>query len=164
VNSVEGSIVQQESLAAHPKQRALICDIDDTLCTGFDLPIMVACQVLQQLDRSIEVHYVTARPEAWRAGTEKFLNAYRMPGRRNLHFCPEWKSSKAHKTDVMTRLAKEYTVIVSIGDHDEDEHASRAAGVPFVRVGQDDAAVVEQAWQAICALTRGELTPKGAES
>jgi phosphoglycolate phosphatase-like HAD superfamily hydrolase len=141
--------------ARPPKRRAIICDIDDTLCTQFDVPIAVACRVMQQLDRSIEVHYVTARPEASRACTEKFLEEHRLPGRRNLHFCPDWKSSRTHKTEVMSRLAKEYAVVVSIGDHDEDEHASRAAGVPFIRVGQEEVEAVEKAWQEITALSSG---------
>ncbi|MCI0460238.1 MAG: HAD family hydrolase [Gemmataceae bacterium] len=141
--------------ARQPKRRALICDIDDTLCTGFDVPIAIACQVLARIDRSIEVHYVTARPEASRPGTERFLDEYRLPGRGNLHFCPTWKTTRTHKTEAMTRLAREYDVLVSIGDHDEDEAASRAAGVPFVRVGQDALEAVDKAWAEIAALING---------
>jgi hypothetical protein len=70
-----------------PRRRALICDIDDTLCVQFDVPIAAACALLAALDRGIEVHYVTARPEASRAGTERFLVEQRLPGWRNLHFC-----------------------------------------------------------------------------
>ena len=80
----------------------------------------------------------TARPEASRQGTEDFLSAQRLPGWRNLYFCPSWQSSREHKTAVMTKLAKQYQVVVSVGDHDEDETASRAAGVPFVRVREDN--------------------------
>jgi phosphoglycolate phosphatase-like HAD superfamily hydrolase len=151
--------MQPESIldraARRPKRRAIICDIDDTLCTGFDVPILVAVKVLKQLDRAIEVHYVTARPEATRKGTEKFLADHGLPGWRNLHFCPDWKSSRAHKTEVMSRLAKEFEVLVSIGDHDEDEQASRAAGVRFVRVGQDELEAVERVWEEITALLGG---------
>ncbi len=144
-----------EWAARRPKRRALICDIDDTLCTGFDVPIVIACKVLAQIDRSIEVHYVTARPESSRAGTEHFLDEHRLPGRRNVHFCPDWKSTHTHKADVMSRLAREYEVLVSIGDHDEDEAASHAAGVRFVRVGQDALEAVEKAWTEIVALVNG---------
>jgi phosphoglycolate phosphatase-like HAD superfamily hydrolase len=142
-------------VARRPKPRALICDIDDTLCTGFDVPIAIACRVLTEIDRSIEVHYVTARPEASRAGTERFLEEYRLPGRRNVHCCPEWKPTRIHKTEVMTRLAREYEVLVSIGDHEEDEAASLAAGVRFVRVGQDTMEAVEKVWAEIAALING---------
>ncbi len=142
-------------VATRPKRRALICDIDDTLCTGFDVPIAVACRVLTQIDCSIEVHYVTARPESSRGGTERFLDEYRLPGRRNVYFCPDWKTTRTHKIEVMTRLAREYDVLVSIGDHDEDEQASQAAGVRFVRVGQDEAEAVEKAWAEIVALISG---------
>ena len=114
-----------------------------------DRPILAACQLLGAMDRSIEVHYVTARPEASRRGTEQFLADQRLPGWRNLHFCPGWKSSRIHKAEVMARLAREYEVLVSIGDHDEDEQASRAAGVPFVRVTDDN---VEDAWREVARL------------
>ena len=100
-----------------PRTRAIICDIDDTLCTQFDQPILTACRWLAQLDRSVEVHYVTARPEASRKGTEQFLADQRLPGWRNIHFCPDWQSSRTHKTEVIARLARQYAV-VSIGDHE----------------------------------------------
>jgi hypothetical protein len=105
--------------------------------------------VLRQIDRSIAMHYVTARPEASRAGTEKFILDHRLPGWRNLHFCPAHLSSRQHKIEVMTKLAREYHVLVSIGDHDEDEHASRQAGVPFVRVSDDNLAT---AWLQVSGL------------
>jgi hypothetical protein len=132
-----------------PRERAVICDIDDTLCTEFDCPILIACQMLVRIDRTIAVHYVTARPEEARPGTERFLETHRLPGWRNLHFCPRWQASRTHKTEVMTRLAREYQVLVSIGDADEDEAASLAAGVPFVRVGDDN---LEDAWRQIANL------------
>jgi hypothetical protein len=133
-------------LQPRPKPKALICDIDDTICTAFDCPVAAAVKVLVALDRAIEVHYVTARPEASRASTEQFLADHRLPGWRNLHFCPSWKSTLAHKTEIMTRLAREYTIVASIGDHDEDEKASLAAGVPFVRISED---TCEEAWAEV---------------
>jgi predicted secreted acid phosphatase len=139
----------REWLGARPKQRAIICDIDDTLCTMFDCPLAAGVRVLTALDRTIAVHYVTARPEASREGTERFLNEHKLPGWRNLHFCPSWLSSRQHKTAVMARLAKEYNVVVSIGDHDEDEAASQAAGIPFVRITE---ATVEEAWAEVATL------------
>lgn len=130
------------------RQRAVICDIDDTLCTEFDCPILIACELIARLEASVAVHYVTARPDAARDGTERFLADRRLPGWRNLHFCPSWQSSREHKTQVMQRLAREYTVLVSIGDADEDEHASLAAGVPFVRVTDD----LEETWRTVAGL------------
>ena len=138
-----------EAVRNRRKPRAIICDIDDTLCSEFARPIVEACRVMAAVDRAIEVHYVTARPEASRAGTEQFIADQRLPGRRNLHFCPTWKSSRTHKMEVIQRLAKEYEVIVSIGDHDEDEQASQAAGVPFVRVCYEN---LEQTWDHIAEL------------
>jgi predicted secreted acid phosphatase len=131
------------------KPLAIICDIDETLCTEFDRPILAACRMMAGLHRAIEVHYVTARPEGSRKGTEEFLCDQRLPGWRNLHFCPDWQSTREHKTAVMRRLAKEYDVIVSIGDADEDEQASRMAGVSFVRVTDMN---IEAAWKEIAAL------------
>jgi hypothetical protein len=136
-------------LRARPRTRALICDIDDTLCVGFDCPLPAAVRALAALDRSIEVHYVTARPEASRAATERFLVEQRLPGWRNLHFCPTWQSSRAHKAEVIARLARQYRVVASIGDHDEEAEASRAAGVPFVRVSGDND---EEAWRQVANL------------
>jgi hypothetical protein len=54
----------------------------------------------------------------------------------------------------MTKLAKQYHVIVSIGDHDEDEAASLAAGVPFVRVLEDKHADV---WAEVARLIAAAL-------
>jgi hypothetical protein len=132
-----------------PRPRAIVCDLDDTLCTEFDCPVLVACRVLAQVDRSIEVHYVTARPEQARAGTERFLCDQRLPGWRNLHFCPPWRSTREHKTEVMKRLAREYAVLVSVGDADEDEQASRAAGIPFVGVTEEN---LDRACQEVARL------------
>jgi hypothetical protein len=140
------------------KPLAIICDIDETLCTEFDRPIVAACQVMVRLHRAIEVHYVTARPDGARKGTEEFLCDHRLSGWRNLHFCPNWQSTREHKTAVMCRLAKEYNVIVSIGDADEDEQASLAAGVPFVRVTDMN---TEDAWKEIAALI--ERATQGVE-
>lgn len=141
-----------EWLRERPKTKAIICDIDDTLCFQFDRPIVAACRFLAQLDRTIEVHYVTARPEASRRGTEDFLSEHRLPGWRNLHFCPNWQSSRQHKTEVIGRLARQYDVIVSIGDHDEDELASQAAGILFVRVSEDN---TEEVWEEVARLVTG---------
>jgi hypothetical protein len=133
-------------LRPRPKPHAIICDIDDTICVGFDQPILAAVRVLAALDRAIEVHYVTARPEASRAGTERFLMEHRLPGWRNLHFCPSWQSSRAHKVEVIARLARQHRVIVSVGDHDEEEQASLAAGVAFVRITSDRG---EEGWSEV---------------
>ncbi len=152
--------MNQESLAdwtaSRPRSPAIICDIDDTICVLFDRPILTACRLLAELNRAIEVHYVTARPEASRRGTEDFLARHRLPGWRNLHFCPQWQSSRQHKTEVIARLARQYAVLVSIGDHDEDEAASLAAGVPFVRVRDDS---VEQAWLEVARLIAAHTLP-----
>src|SRR5262245_50262628 len=97
-------------LRNRPRNRGVICDIDDTLCVQFDQPILIACQTLAVLDRSVQVHYVTARPEASRQGTEKFIVDQRLPGWKNLHFCPSFKSTRLHKAEVMARLVKEFTI------------------------------------------------------
>jgi hypothetical protein len=125
-------------LRTRPKTRAIICDIDDTICTQFDCPIPAAIQFLLALDRSIEVHYVTARPEASRPGTEQFLSDHRLPGWRKVYYCPNWQSSSRHKAEVIARLAKEFDVLVSVGDHDEEEQASLSARVRFVRIPEGD--------------------------
>ena len=79
------------------KPLALLVDLDDTLCSGFACPIRAAVEVLLRLDRrKVEVHYVTARTDLSRAGTERFLEEYRLPGWRNLHFCPNWIGSRRH--------------------------------------------------------------------
>jgi phosphoglycolate phosphatase-like HAD superfamily hydrolase len=139
----------QEAARNWPRTRALICDIDETICTEFDRPIAVAVAVLRQLDRAIEVHYVTARPEASRLHTLTFFGDHGLPGHRNVRFCPTSRSTRQHKIEEMTKIARQCTVIASIGDADEDEHASRSAGVVFVRVlpGEE-----ESAWAEIARL------------
>ena len=139
-----------------PKSRAVICDIDDTICVQFDQPIQIACQTLTALDRAIHVHYITARPETSREGTERFILDHRLPGCRNLHFCPSHQSSRLHKAEAMVRLMKEHLVLVSIGDHDEDEHASLSVGIPFVRIRDDNHV---EAWAEFVRLVSQSANP-----
>jgi ribonucleotide monophosphatase NagD (HAD superfamily) len=133
-----------------PKSLALIVDLDDTLCTGFDLPIRAAVEVLARIDRQkVAVHYVTARIEQSRKATERFLEEHRLPGWRNLHLCPHYFGTRKHKIDKHAVLAREHRVIASIGATDEEEgEAARLAGVPFVLVDRDHAA---PAWTFVAA-------------
>lgn len=133
------------------KQLALIVDLDDTVCTGFACPIAIALTVLRRLDRQkVAVHYVTARPEASRRGTEQFIEEHRLPGWRNLHLCPAYDGSRKHKQEKHARLAREHRVIASIGDCEEDEgEAARLTGVPFVLVDPDNPVA---AWVALTEL------------
>ena len=143
---------------------ALIVDLDDTICTDFDWPIRAAVEVLVRIDRQkVAVHYVTARTEVGRAATERFLEEHRLPGWRNLHFCPNYFGTRKHKTDKHTLLAREHQVIASIGDTDEDEgEAARIAGVPFILVGRDNAA---PAWVTVAGLiaAKGGFRQAGQE-
>ncbi|MCE9566933.1 MAG: HAD family hydrolase [Planctomycetes bacterium] len=145
-----------------PKQLALIVDLDDTVCTAFACPISIALDVLRKLDRQrVAVHYVTARPEMSRAGTERFFEEHRLPGFRNLHLCPGYYGSLKHKKDKHVTIAREHRVIASIGDCDEDEgEAARHAGVPFVLVDRDNPVAAWMALreliEAVGGFTRGE--------
>ncbi|QEG32070.1 hypothetical protein GobsT_69200 [Gemmata obscuriglobus] len=136
---------------APPKRLALIVDLDDTVCTSFACPLRAALDVLARLHRQkVEVHYVTARTDVSRRGTEDFLAEYRLPGYRNVHYCPNWKSPRRHKAEAHATLAREYRVIASIGDTDEEEgEAARLAGVPFVLVDRDNPST---AWAALADL------------
>ena len=69
----------------------------------------------------MKVHYVTARTEVSREGTDRFIMDHKLPGWQNLHFCPHWQGSKRHKTEAHARLAREHRVIASIGDTHEEE-------------------------------------------
>jgi predicted secreted acid phosphatase len=133
------------------KRLALIVDLDDTVCTGFACPLRAALDVLSRVHRQkVEVHYVTARTELSRKGTDEFIAEHKLPGYRNVHYCPKWQGTKRHKTEVHARLAREYQVIASIGDLDEEEgEAARAASVTFVLVDRDNPA---PAWAAVAAL------------
>jgi hypothetical protein len=134
-----------------PKRLALIVDLDDTVCTGFACPLRAALDVLLRVHRQkVEVHYVTARTELSRNGTDEFIAEYKLPGYRNVHYCPKWQGTKRHKAELHARLAREYQVIASIGDLDEEEgEAARAAGVMFVLVDRDNPV---PAWAAVAAL------------
>lgn len=123
-----------------PKRLALIVDLDDTVCTAFACPIAKALDVLVRLDRQkVEVHYVTARTEVSREGTDRFIADHKLPGYRNVHYCPRWQGSKRHKAEVHAKLAREYRVIASIGDCDEEEGAaSRLAEIAFLLVDRDN--------------------------
>jgi predicted secreted acid phosphatase len=125
---------------APAKPLAVVVDLDDTVCTGFDCPIRCAVDVLARIDRQrVTVHYVTARTDVSRTGTDRFIMDHRLPGWRHVHYCPKWQGSKSHKAQVHVHLVKEYRVIASIGDLDEEEgEAARLAGVPFVRVDRSN--------------------------
>ena len=60
----------------------------------------------------------------------------------------------------MARIAREYQAIVSVGDHDEDEAASVAAGIPFVRVTDD---TVEMAWAEVARLIAATVPKESDE-
>lgn len=143
-----------------PRRSALIVDLDDTVCTAFACPIAVALETLRRLDRRrVEVHYVTARPEASRKETERFLNEHRLPGWRNLHLCPTYLGSRKHKQDKHALIAREYQVIASIGDCEEDEgDAARSAGVPFVLVDRDNPVAAWVLLQEMIATAGGFRT------
>lgn len=133
------------------RRLALIVDLDDTVCTGFACPLRVALDVLLRVHRQkVEVHYVTARTELSRKGTDDFLAEHKLPGYRNVHYCPKWHSTKRHKAELHAKLAREYQVIASIGDLDEEEgEAARLAGVTFVLVDRDNPG---GAWAAVAVL------------
>lgn len=136
---------------APAKRLALIVDLDETICTGFDWPVRAALDVLTRIHRQkVEVHYVTARTEVSREGTDKFIMEYKLPGYRNVHYCPKWQTTQRHKTEIHAKLAREYQIIASIGDTDDEEgEASRLAGVTFVLVDRNNPNV---AWAAIAEL------------
>lgn len=117
------------------KRPVLICDLDESLCSEFSVPVRAGCELLRRLAGKIEVHYLTARSEVSRAGTLKFLKENRLPDADNLHLCPSWKSPRQHKIEVMKRLVEKGRTALSIGDSEEDEEAAQAAGVPFLKVG-----------------------------
>lgn len=129
----------------------LIVDLDETVCTGFSVPIRSAIGVLTRLDRGkVTVHYVTARTEISRDGTDRFIMEHRLPGWRNVHFCPNWQGSRRHKEEAHTRLASEHQVIASIGDtHAEEGEAAKLAGIPFILVERGNPG---PAWQALAVL------------
>jgi hypothetical protein len=146
------TLAQQLFGAALPAKRlALIVDLDDTVCTGFACPLRAALDVLLRVHRQrVEVHYVTARTEVSRAGTDAFIADHRLPGYRNVHYCPKWHGTKRHKAELHVKLAREYQVIASIGDTDDEEgEAARLAGVPFVLVDRDNPG---PAWVTVAAL------------
>jgi len=136
---------------APAKRLALIVDLDDTVCTGFACPLRSALDVLLRLHRQrVEVHYVTARPESSREGTDAFIAEHKLPGYRNVHYCPKRQGTRRHKAETHARLAREYQIIASIGDLDEEEgEASRLAGVTFVLVDRDNPHV---AWATLSVL------------
>ncbi len=129
---------------------AVIVDLDETPCTNFDLPILAGVELLRRIDRArVEVHYVTARTEVGRKGTESFLEEHRLPGWRNVHYCPNWQGSRRHKIEAHAKLAKHYRVIASIGDSDEEAEAARLAGIPFVPI---DTARHRDGWAMLAEL------------
>ena len=117
------------------KPFAIIVDIDETICTQFDVPIKAALEVLQRIDeRKVHVHYVTARPQVCGTATASFITVNRLPGVLNVRLCPSLLDSLEHKRREHELLKREFEVIASIGDSAEEEEASAAAGIPFVAV------------------------------
>jgi predicted secreted acid phosphatase len=136
---------------APAKRLALIVDLDETVCTGFACPLRAALDVLVRIHRQkVEVHYVTARTEVSREGTDAFIMEYRLPGYRNVHYCPKWQTTRRHKAELHAKLAREFRVIASIGDTDDEEgEASRLASVTFVLVDRDNPNI---AWATLAEL------------
>lgn len=129
------------------KRFAVIVDLDETLCEQFDVPIRAGVELLRRLDRArVEVHYVTARTDASRRGTERFFAEHRLPFDRNVHYSPSVIRSLDHKFALHSRLAREYHVLASIGDSFEERLASEAAGIRFVLVDTSSATV---AWSEL---------------
>ncbi len=80
------------------KPLAVIVDLDETLCTQFDVPVETGIGVLRRMDeRRVQVHYVTARTSVCREATERFLAAHGLPGSQNIHLCPDHLDSFEHK-------------------------------------------------------------------
>jgi ribonucleotide monophosphatase NagD (HAD superfamily) len=133
------------------KPLGLIVDLDETVCTAFDVPIRAAVDVLIRLNRQkVKVHYVTARTDVSREGTDRFIMDHKLPGWQNIHFCPNWQGSRRHKTEAHARLAQEHRVIASIGDtHEEEGEAARLAGIAFILVERGNP---EPAWVALAEL------------
>ncbi len=129
---------------------AIIVDLDETLCSLFDVPIRSGVELLRRVDRlKLQIHYVTARTEKSRRGTERFIEAHDLPGGDTVHYSPTIVSSRQHKLECHLRLARECRVLASIGDSFEEAEASEAAGVPFVLV---DVNRPESAWVELAAL------------
>lgn len=117
------------------KQPAIIVDLDETLCTQFDVPVQSGVEVLRRIDQfKLHVHYVTARTAICREATERFVRAHHLPGIQNVHYCPESIDSLKHKRRLHESLSREFEVIASIGDSFEEQRASAAAGIYFVAV------------------------------
>jgi len=129
------------------KQLAIIVDIDETLCTCFEVPVEAGIDTLSQIDEEkIQVHYVTSRTTVCVVTTERFLEEHRLPGAKNVHFCPIETRSYDHKRRLHNALAQEFNVIASIGDSFEEEEASEAAGIPFIAVDPSHPA---EAWSIL---------------
>jgi predicted secreted acid phosphatase len=117
------------------KRLAIIVDLDETLCTCFDVPVEAGIRTLRQIDeKKIQVHYVTSRTKVCVAATERFLEEHHLPGAKNVHFCPIETISYEHKRLLHNALGQEFNVIASIGDSFEEEEAAEAAGIPFIEV------------------------------
>jgi len=68
---------------------AIIVDLDETLCTQFDVPVENGVGVLRRVDQlKLQVHYVTARTPVCRDATARFIAEHRLPGSQNVHYCP----------------------------------------------------------------------------
>jgi phosphoglycolate phosphatase-like HAD superfamily hydrolase len=140
---------------------ALIVDLDETLCASFHHPVRAGVEVLRRLDAErVHVFYVTARTTASKRGTDVFLLLHDLPHRENVIYSPFTTSSREHKLKCHLDLASRFRMLASIGDADEEEEASAAAGIPFVRV---DVCRPEVAWAEVEAvlIVTGAFTEVG---
>ena len=128
-----------------PASLVLICDIDETICTEFDRPVMIGVDLLRRLAKSqVEIHYVTSRPEETRAATEDFLAIHKLPYSRNLYLCPRHKGALRHKRETTEKIKRESRIVLSISDSEEEEAASKEHNVPFLRIDPED---FEASWR-----------------
>ena len=138
-----------------PSPLVLICDIDETLCTEFDQPVLAGVDLLRRLAKSqLEIHYVTARPEETRAATQHFLETHRLPYSRNLHLCPRHKGSMRHKREATEKIKRDSRIVLSIGDSDEEEMASKDQNIPFIRIDPEN---FEASWKKVALELRAYL-------
>jgi hypothetical protein len=140
---------QSLCLAVRPRgARVIVTDIDGTICGGgaWNLarlaagevrsarPLPGAVEGMNALAADATIVYLTARDDALRATTLRWLDHWEMP------LGPLYVSDgielgqdpTRHKTRVMEQLAERFEVAVAFGDASTDLAAYRAASVPAV--------------------------------
>lgn len=132
-----------------PKRPSLVIDLDGTICASSELEVGLkaaneieaiegAAAALQELSKSFDLVYLTARDDALINKTREWLDLRGFPRAPLLvRDIKLWNlSAEKYKTNRLLELKKEFHLFAGVGDRKEDALAYMAAGMQAYLIGK----------------------------